>query len=174
MINFLTDDFFKEQRQKRMLLISGILILFIITGAIHITLNLYLNMKVVDKKQAVVEARNKELDEKLSKINQLKEKKKQVEQELEAKQEKINSMVSSKKIIEELSRLSMDKLHLQKFNVEKNEFTCQGITANINYLNLLNKKLANSNFFTNFYLDDIEKGENFVEFTLRGQIKKGE
>ena len=174
MINFLTDDFFKEQRQKRLMFISGILILCILTLAIHITLSFYLDIKALEKKEAVVKARNQELDEKLSKINELKEKKEEVEQELKKKQEKINSMVSAKSVIEELSALSMDRLHLQKFSVEKNEFTCQGITANINYLNLLNKKLANSNFFTNFYLDEIEKGENFVEFTLRGQIKKGE
>jgi Tfp pilus assembly protein PilN len=138
------------------------------------TLDLYLEAKAFEEKQAVIAARNNELDQKLEQINQLKEKKKEVESELQRKEERIASMISAQKVFAKINLLAADKLHLQSFELENNNFSCTGITSDIRYLHSLNREIDNSDFFTSFYLNEIDKGENFVEFNIKGQVQKGE
>jgi len=174
MINFLTDDFFIEQRQEKIIFATSIVGLFVIAIALGLTVDLYLEMKYFEEKQAVVAARNNELDQKLEQINRLKEKKKEVEAELQRKEERIASMISAQKVFAKINLLAADKLHLQSFELENNKFSCTGITSDIRYLHSLNRKIDNSEFFSSFYLNEIDKGENFVEFNIKGQVQKGE
>ncbi|TDX45196.1 PilN domain-containing protein [Orenia marismortui] len=174
MINFLTDEFFIIERRNNIMFIIALFALVIITFISIKTIDLYLEVKYLANREEIVNQRIAELDQKLAKVNDLKAKTAKIEKRLLEREEMTKNTISIKRIFEELSLLSTPQLYFEKLRLEGDILDVGGIVGDIDYLSLLNRKLYSSDLLDEFYLDEINKGDNRVRFRIKGKLQKGD
>jgi|GEM_PF-3578543 len=174
MVNFLTDEFFKKERINNLLFIGVLLVIILITSISHIYLNLYLKNKELELKEEIIRTELSELNNKLLKVKDLKDKKISIEEKLIEKNKFLAKMVSATTIFKELGLLYSDQLYLKNFQLNNNNFQLLGVTTGVKYLKQLNQRLEASDFFDEFYLEEIDKLDGGIEFKIRGTLQEGE
>ncbi|PRX26681.1 fimbrial assembly protein PilN [Orenia metallireducens] len=174
MVNFLTDDFFKKERINNLIFVGALLSLVLIASISHIYLKLYFENKELELKQEAIRTELSKLDSSLLKVEDLKDKRRNIEEKLSEKNEFLAKMVSSTRIFKELDLLYSNQLYLKNFQLSNNNFQLLGVTTEVKYLNQLNQRLEVSDFFDEFYLEGIDKLDDRLEFKLRGTLQKGE
>ena len=174
MVNFLTKDFIKEQREGLINFLLLLLTIILVFLASYHTINSYLEIKLLRKKQQSIADRNQQLKEKLSQIEKLKKENSNIEEKINEQKQMLAQMTSGQEIFTDLSTIALTKLQVEKFEINKENFNFNGVVPDMKYLNLLNKKLEKSKLFKEFYLAEINKEVDFVIFTIKGQLQKGE
>jgi Tfp pilus assembly protein PilN len=173
MVNFLTDEFFMKERFYNLLFVVVLLVISLIAFTSHIYLNLYLENKELELKQEVIRAELSKLGTNLLKVEDLKDKRRNIKDKLNENNRFLAKMVSTTTIFEELNLLYSEQLYLQNFQLNNNDFQLLGVTTEMKYLKQLNQSLKSSDFFDEFYLEEVDKLDNRIEFKIRGIFQKG-
>lgn len=175
MVNFLTKDFIREQRQGLIYFILIILAIVLVFIASYYTIDSYLELKLLQQKRQVVAQQNQKLTEKLDKIEKIEQENIKIKGQIKTKQDQLNQMVSGKELWQELSLLASPNMQIESFKFSKQQFSFNGVTNDMKYLNLLNNQLKKTSLFDKFYLGEINKQNDVVFFMIEGQLqKKGE
>ena len=175
MVNFLTKDFIREQRQGLIYFILIILAIILVFIASYYTIDSYLELKLLQQKRQVVAQRNQKLKARLDKIEKIKQENTEIKSEIKAKQQQLDQMVRGEEVWEELSLLASSNIQIENFKFSEQQFSFSGVTNDMRYLNLLNNQLEATSLFDKFYLGEINKRKGFVFFMIEGQLqKKGE
>ncbi|MFO7819034.1 MAG: hypothetical protein R6V17_02250, partial [Halanaerobacter sp.] len=83
-------------------------------------------------------------------------------------------MVSGGEFFQALSRLAAPEIELGRFRFSEDSFSTEGVTSDMKYLNQLNSQLKETSLFKKFYVSEIDRRNDFVFFTVEGQVQKGE
>ncbi len=172
MVNFLTEEFFWQEKIKKFVFTSLIILLAVLAFVSNYLLTLYLENKELVLQTELIEQRVELIDERASEIDEFKSEKQDLEQQLHHKQEQVAENLSLKLLMQELAQLNFAELYLTEFELYDEYFELTGLTADSMYLSQSINQLEEQSFFKSYHLEDITEEQDWIKFNIRGEVRK--